>query len=178
MRDVYAHIKKNFEEIETMVAYIPHKEEIRQFDLRNSLTKRTIPSISVGGKNFKLEVESLDCDHGVTFRGECEQGYSGYAYKAPYRIILSNGEVRVVYQMQMNERRADLSLYDKAHPQMVNKSVVPNFKAFLVVTNTYQGEEYKLLDSKLGDLHAALKVPYDAKKARQAVWNSNVKKKL
>ncbi len=195
IKEVYDRIKKNFEEIETMVTYLPHQEAIQRFNTQNSLMKRTIPSVTVGGKVFKLEVESLDCYYGVTFRGECEQAYTSRPYKAPFRVILSNAEVQAIYQMLGGQ--ADLYIYDKAHPQtdqisinhFVSKfglrpipnwwniMVAPNFTAFLKL-RTFEGEEHQFLDSKLGDLHAALKVPYDAQKARQAVWNGSVKHKI
>jgi len=195
MTELYAHVKKNFEEIETMVAYLPHQNEVKEFDSQNSVTKRTIPSVTVGGKTFKLEVESLNCYYGVNFRGECEQVYTGRPYRAPFRVILSNGEVHAVYQM-LGEQ-VDLFIYDKGAPQTeeapvklflskfatrpipnrFNNPVAPNFTASLKI-RTYEGEEHQFLDSKLGELHDALKVPYDAKKNRRAARNSNVKTKI
>jgi len=81
-----------------MVAYLPHQNEVKEFDSQNSVTKRTIPSVTVGVKLFKLEVNLWIAIMVLTLEGNANR-YTPETIQGAFRVILSNGEVHAVYQM-------------------------------------------------------------------------------
>ncbi len=184
---VYHAVNAAFDDIIAKTSFLPHQEKKITTGFGENKTM-TIPSITVGGKVYKLEVESC-VDHSLS--PQC-----GRANSPANRITLSNSQMRGVYRIDQSGM-IELKIYDLQNPQIDgNKQVVPNSTAYIFNTqrfadvddpsydpfgvprHIYEGNEYKFLEEKIKALQNALRLLYDAKVAKDAAGRAAAKKRF